>query len=93
MADPAQFTPVLPLDGVRQLPPSERIALTVIDNRQIVQLFAAKGRASKVCKRLEIGRRPGRATVLPEFVALPISPGQWLLTAEACMKGSTAGPG
>ena len=84
MADEARFSPVLPLHGVRALPPSDQIELSVVEDRQFVQLFAVRGRASKLCKRLEIGRRPGRATVHPEFVALPTAPGQWLLTAEAC---------
>lgn len=82
MADPVPFTPVFPLDGVPEPPPSERVELSVVAGLQFVQLFAAGGKASKVCKRLEIGRRPGRATAQQAFTALPLSPGQWLLVAD-----------
>lgn len=81
MADPAQFSPVFPLDGAPEPPRSDQIELSVVTGLQIVQLFARKGKASKVCKRLDIGRRPGRSSVQREFTALPLSPGQWLLVA------------
>ena len=82
MADTASFKPVFPLDGVPALPSSDRVELSVVAGLQFVQLFARRGKASKVCKRLDIGRRPGRATVHSEFTALPVSPEQWLLVSE-----------
>lgn len=76
------FDAVYPLDGVAQLPPSDRVELSIVPGLSIVQLFARNGKASKVCKQLDIGGRPGRATVHEEFTALPLSPGQWMLVSD-----------
>ena len=84
MVDPAPaFSPVYPLDGVPGLPPSEQIELSIVSDLELVQLFANKGKSSKLCKLLDIGRRPGRASVHPGFTALPLSPRQWMLVSSA----------
>ena len=76
------FGAVFPLDGVAELPPSDRIELSIVPGLAVVQLFARNGKNPKVCKRLAIGGEPGRATIHDEFTALPLSPGQWLLLSD-----------
>lgn len=84
MADSAPaFSPVYPLDGVSGLPPSDQIELSVVPGLELVQLFANRGKSSKLCKLLDIGRSPGRSSVHPEFTALPLSPRQWMLVSTA----------
>jgi heterotetrameric sarcosine oxidase gamma subunit len=92
MADSSStFGAVFPLDGVAQPKSSEQIELSVVPGLTFVQLFARNGKASKVRKRLDIGGKPGRATVQQEFTALPLSPGQWMLVSgESTHEGGLA---
>ena len=84
-----QFKPVLPLDGAAELPRSSQIDLSVVVGVTCAQLFAKSGKKAELCRRLGIGDQPGRATVLPDFTALPLSPGQWMLVStEEAQKDS-----
>jgi heterotetrameric sarcosine oxidase gamma subunit len=78
----SSFGSAFPLDGAPALPASDGVELSVVPGLCLVQLFAKNGKTSKVCKRLDISGKPGRATVNKEFTALPLSPGQWMLLAK-----------
>jgi len=87
-----EFTPVEPLDGIAELPRSDQIELSVVNGLTFAQVFAKSGQRDELCQRLGIKAQPGRATVLPEFTALPLSPGQWMLvSADEAIKDSFAG--
>ena len=88
----SELKPVSPLDGAAELPRSSQIDLSVVAGVTCAQLFAKSGKQAELCRRLRIGDQPGRATVLPDFTALPLSPGQWMLVStEETQKDSFAG--
>ncbi len=85
------FDAVFPLDGFAEPKSSEQIEVSVVPGLTFVQLFARNGKASKVCKRLDISGKPGRATVQKEFTAMPLSSGHWMLVSgESTHKGGLA---
>jgi len=54
----------------------------------IAQVFAKKGKTAAVAKKLGISAEPCIATVLKDYTALPLSPGQWMLFANSGADGS-----
>ena len=87
-----EFKPVTPLAGTAELPGSDQIELSVVSGVTCAQIFAKSGKLAELCRRLAIGDQPGCAMVLPDFTALPLSPGQWMLVStEEAQKDSFAG--
>ena len=54
----------------------------------IAQIFAKKGKTAALAKKLGISAKPRTATVLEDYTALPLSPGQWMLFADGGADGS-----
>ena len=81
----ADFVKTHPLGDIDKLvfahsaPLAPRLTLAIAENISMAQLFAKKGAEEKLAKKLKIGSKPSSATVLKDFTALPLSPGQWML--------------
>ena len=58
------------------------IALSADSSRAMVQVFAKKGQIEALAKKLKISTDPGVATSNKDMTALPLSPGQWLISAS-----------
>lgn len=59
------------------------VNLSVQPAKAMVQLFARNGKADDVAKKLKLDALPGQATNCKDFVAFPLSPGQWMLVSNA----------
>ncbi len=64
------------------------LVIEELPDRAMVQLFARKGSEEAVAATLGISTTPSTATVLDEFTALPLAPGQWMLTSDSGAEGS-----
>ena len=58
------------------------VKVEVITDRGMVNLFSTSGKARQVERSLGISGKPGKATEDKEKVAIPLSPGQWLLVSH-----------
>lgn len=82
----ADFVKTHPLGDIDKLvnahsdPLAPSIILGIGENISTAQLFAKKGAGDKLAKKLRIGTQPSVASVTKDFTALPLSPGQWMLT-------------
>ncbi len=66
---------------------ADRLAITHCRGMAFVQLMASAGQAGALAERLGIATEAGRATVLSDYTALPLAPGQWLLCAPSGRDG------
>lgn len=66
------------------------IELAEQKGRAVVQLFARSGKEATVCEALGIVNQPGVASVNEQLTALPLAPGQWILTAASGDDGAFA---
>lgn len=81
----ADFVKTHPLGDIDKLvnahsdPLAPSLVLGIVENISTAQLFAKKGAADKLAKKLKIGAQPSASSALKGFTALPLSPGQWML--------------
>ncbi len=66
------------------------LALSELPGRAVVQLFAKRGREAAVGSALGIGHTAGLATTNERLTAMPLAPGQWILTSTDEGNGSFA---
>ena len=83
----AKFVVSRPLDAFfegreKQAERGAGVKIKAIENQGIAQVFASKGKTGAVERALKIKESPGKSTVTRELTALPISPGQWLVSAS-----------
>lgn len=77
-------------DGACEALTYNGLSLFELPGRAVVQLFAKRGRESAVGDVLAIGNTPGVATVNERLTAMPLAPGQWILTSLEGDDGSFA---
>lgn len=58
------------------------VSVEVLKNQGIVQVFAKNGGAKAVETALGIKTKPGKASKVDDFIALPLAQGQWLLVSK-----------
>jgi len=80
---------ISPLAGIDKsgssapMPSAGLISITELRDTALLQLFAKKGQEKALATELQIGLDPGAASYADEFTALPLAPGQWMLSAKA----------
>jgi len=76
---------VSPLESVqiKDATASAPITLSVIYGNAMLQVFAKKNQITQASQRLNIDQQAGMASNADQFVAFPLSPGQWLLSANS----------
>ncbi len=60
-------------------PAGKGVSVESIENRAIIQVFAAKGKTAAVERALKIKLSPGKSTISAGYTAIPVAPGQWML--------------
>lgn len=64
------------------------ITLEILETLAIVQVFAAKGKASQVATSLALPTGPGTAVIGDAYTAIPLAPAQWMLHSNEGRDGS-----
>lgn len=83
-----RITPLDFIDKTSIDPEKSDLKLTELRGQAMVQVFAKKDQINALASSLGIKTEPGVATVTAEFTALPLSRGQWMLSAVAGADGS-----
>jgi len=80
----AKFEPAHPLDefyGKLASSDDGGVSVKSIEDRAIVQVFAANGKTAAIERVLKIKETPGQSTVTKDYTAIPLSPGQWMIVS------------
>ena len=80
----AKFETTFPLDaffGSLGEPHGTGVKVKCLEGQGMVQIFAVNGKNTAVERALKIKGKPGMATVTPDFTAIPLCPGQWMLVS------------
>jgi len=60
-------------------PAGKGVSVESMENRAIIQVFAAKGKTAAVERALTIKQTPGKSSTSAGYTAIPVAPGQWIL--------------
>ncbi|MEM9329902.1 MAG: sarcosine oxidase subunit gamma family protein [Pseudomonadota bacterium] len=78
------FTATHPLDDFfagKDAGEGKELSVKVMQEHEIIQVFASKGKTPAVERALKIKQSPGKATLTKDFTAIPLTEGQWMLVS------------